>query len=270
MVQSAPVRPKINTRPTQLARGRALRPPRARGQAARSVGAPARVSGDTRESVRRSDRLVVELECGVTVYPAREPGDVWRAVWSGGGSAALPGGGDRGEAGGEAGESDRAADRRRAEHGTPGDDLIAFYLSPDRLPADRQWSRKHAHTQARLCERFALPVIGRLACQDITVGDMQQIVNAAPTPGEGTRARGMISALVSAGTTGGYLASPRLKEVHWQAGNRPLPPPPVGVAGEIDGGPTGFAGPPSACPRGLTGAGRCGCGRTDCRGRTDA
>ena len=86
--------------------------------------------------------------------------------------------------------------------------------------------------QARLCERFALPVIGRLACQDITVGDMQQIVNAAPTPGEGTRARGMISALVSAGITGGYLASPRLKEVHWQAGNRPLPPPPAGVAGE--------------------------------------
>jgi len=46
---------------------------------------PARVSGDTRESVRRSDRLVVELDCGITVYPAREPGDVWRAVWSEGG-----------------------------------------------------------------------------------------------------------------------------------------------------------------------------------------
>ena len=29
----------------------------------------------------------------------------------------------------------------------PGTDLIAFYLSPDRLPADRQWSRKHAHTR---------------------------------------------------------------------------------------------------------------------------
>jgi hypothetical protein len=28
----------------------------------------------------------------------------------------------------------------------PGADLIAFYLSADRLPAARQWSRKHAHT----------------------------------------------------------------------------------------------------------------------------
>jgi integrase len=114
----------------------------------------------------------------------------------------------------------------------PGTDLIAHYLDPDRLPADRQWSRKHAYTQRRLCERFAVPVIGDLACQDITTGDMQQIVNAAPTPGEGARARGMISALVSAGITGGYLASPRLKEVHWQAGNRLVPPPPVTVAGE--------------------------------------
>jgi hypothetical protein len=114
----------------------------------------------------------------------------------------------------------------------PGADLIAHYLDPDRLPADRQWSRKHAHTQARLCERFAAPVIGGLACQDITTGHMQQIVNAVPTPGEGARARGMISALVSAGITGGYLASPRLKEVHWQAGDRPLPPPQVTVAGE--------------------------------------
>ena len=76
------------------------------------------------------------------------------------------------------------------------------------MPADRRWSRKHAHTQARLCERFALLVIGGLACQDITPGHMQQVVNAAPTPGEGARARGIISALVGAGITGGYLASP--------------------------------------------------------------
>jgi hypothetical protein len=37
---------------------------------------------------------------------------------------------------------------------------------------------------------------------------MQQIVNAAPTPGEGRRVQGMISALVSAGIEGGYLANP--------------------------------------------------------------
>jgi hypothetical protein len=45
-----------------------------------------------------------------------------------------------------------------------GADLIAFYLSPDRLPVQGQWSRKHAHTQRRLCERFAAPGARSPAC----------------------------------------------------------------------------------------------------------
>src|SRR5215471_8954320 len=61
---------------------------------------------------------------------------------------------------------------------------------------------------------------------------MQKIVSAAPTPGEGNRVQGMISALVSAGLEGGYLANPRLAKVHWQATGRPLPAPRVSVAGE--------------------------------------
>jgi hypothetical protein len=69
----------------------------------------------------------------------------------------------------------------------PGADLIAWYLNPDRLPVNSRWSRKHAHTQRRLCERFAAPVISAVVCQDITVGHMQQVVNAAPTAGEGAR-----------------------------------------------------------------------------------
>lgn len=68
-----------------------------------------------------------------------------------------------------------------------GADLIAWYLSSDRLPAGKQWSCKHAHTQQRLCERFVTPVIAGLACQDIRVADMQRIVNAAPTAQEGGR-----------------------------------------------------------------------------------
>ncbi|MGH3404403.1 MAG: tyrosine-type recombinase/integrase [Streptosporangiaceae bacterium] len=114
----------------------------------------------------------------------------------------------------------------------PGADLIAWYLDPDRLPVNARWSRKHAHTQRRLCERFATPVIGTVTCQDITAGHMQKIVNAGPTPGEGGRVRGMISALVSAGLEAGYLVNPRLARVHWQAADRPLPAPSVGVAGE--------------------------------------
>ena len=94
---------------------------------------------------------------------------------------------------------------------TTGADLIAHYLDPDRLPVSARWSRKHAHTQRRLCERFAAPVIASVACQDIKTEHTQAIVNAAPTAGEGDRVRGMISALVSAGVDGGYLANPRLE-----------------------------------------------------------
>jgi hypothetical protein len=49
----------------------------------------------------------------------------------------------------------------------PGADLIAYYLSPGRHPAGRPWSRKHADTQRRLCERYLAPVIAGLACEDI-------------------------------------------------------------------------------------------------------
>jgi hypothetical protein len=145
---------------------------------------------------------VVELECGVVVYPARWVGDRWRATWSENGqrrqckavteprlAAKLEKVLERLAAG--------AANTER-----PGTDLIEYYLSPDRLSAGRQWSRKHAHTQGRLCERFAVPVIGAVVCQDITAVHMQQIVNAAPTPGEGNRVQGMISALVAARLAG--------------------------------------------------------------------
>jgi integrase len=96
----------------------------------------------------------------------------------------------------------------------------------------KRWSRKHAHTQRRLCERFAAPVIDAVACQDIKTKHTQKIVNAAPTAGEGARVAGMLSALVGAGIDGGCLANPRLAKVHWQAADRPLPAPRVTVAGE--------------------------------------
>jgi integrase len=181
---------------------------------------------------RTAGRVVVELECGITVYPARGEGDRWRAVWYENGERRQC------ESRKEeklAAELEKVTERLSADAPhleRPGADLIAYYLSPGRLPPGRQWSRKHAHTQRRLCERFAAPVIGAVRCQDIRPAHMQQIVSSAPTAGEGKRVQGMISALVAAGIAGGYLASPRLKEVHWQAGDRPLPAPQVSVAGE--------------------------------------
>ena len=61
---------------------------------------------------------------------------------------------------------------------------------------------------------------------------MQAVVNAAPTGKEGERLRRCLSAMVTAGIKGGYLASPRLREVHWQAAGRPVPGLQASVAGE--------------------------------------
>jgi hypothetical protein len=174
---------------------------------------------------------VIELECRITVYPAREEQGRWRAVWHENGQRQQC----------EAASEEKLAARlakvtERLEADAPnmtlrGADLIAFYLSADRLPVQRQWSRKHAHTQRRLCERFAAPVIGAIVCQDITTRHMQQIVNAAPTPGEGGRVRGMISALVTGAWRAGTWPMPGWRRCTGRPGAA-LPPPRVSVAGE--------------------------------------
>ena len=231
MEASAPPRPKINTNTTQPARGRAARRAAGRGKP-RPSGGPARVSGDTRESVRGSGRVVVEVEGGITVYPPQRGGEPWRAVFTENGRRRYR----------EAGTEEKLAvklakvtERLQADAPhleRPGADLIAWYLSPDRHPAGRPWSRKHADTQRRLCARFAAPVIAAVPCQDIRVADMQQVVNAAPTAGEGARLRRCLSAMVTAGIAAGYLTNPRLREVHWQAAGRAAPGPLVSIAGE--------------------------------------
>jgi len=230
MAQAALTRTKINTKPTQLAR-KADPAFRGRPKAGRSAQGHC-VSGDARSSARDASRVVVELEYGITVYPPEAVGEPWRAVFTENGQRRYRQGATEAKL---AARLEKVRERLAAcapNMELPGADLIAHYLDPDRLPVDDRWSRKHAHTQRRLCERFAAPVIAAVACQDITTAHMQQIVNAAPTPGEGGRVQRMISALVTAGIDGGYVASPRLARVHWQAAGRPLPAPRVTVAGE--------------------------------------
>ena len=235
MVSEAPPQSKIPTKDPQLARAGTKRPAgSARGgpRSRRAARPGALLRGDAREATRGDGRVVIELECGVTVYPAREPGGRWRAVWYENGARRQC----------EAATEDRLAARlekvtERLAADAPnleraGTDLIAWYLSPARHPADRPWSAKHADTQRRLCERFAAPVIAAVTCQDIKVADMQRVVNSAPTAGEGARLHRCLSAMVTAGITGGYLTKPRLREVHWQPAGRPAPAPQVSMQGE--------------------------------------
>jgi integrase len=235
MVLEAPSQSKIPTKIPQPARAGANRPTSPAGGAPRSRRAAqpgVQLRGNARAANRRDGRVVVEVEGGVTVYPAREQGGRWRAVWYEDGVRRQC----------EAASEDRLAarlekvtERLMADAPNlerPGADLIAWYLSPDRHPAARPWSAKHADTQRRLCERFAAPVLAAITCQDIKVAHMQRAVNAAPTPGEGARLHRCLSAMVTAGITGGYLTNPRLREVHWQPGNRPAPAPQVSMQGE--------------------------------------
>lgn len=133
------------------------------------------------------------------MYSARSGGGRWRAVWHE----------DRQRRQCEAPTEQKLAIKlekvtERLEADAPnmrrsGADLIAHYLDPGRLPVQARWSCKHAHTQGRLCAVYAAPVIAAVTCQDIKVGHMQRIVNAAPTAGVGGGGRGMVSALVLSG-----------------------------------------------------------------------
>jgi Phage integrase family len=177
-------------------------------------------------------RVVVETEFGILVYPPEEAGEPWRAVFTENGRRRFRQGATEAKL---AAKLAKVTERLRAgapDMERPGADLIAHYLDPDRLPVSERWSRRHADTQRRLCQRFAAPVIAAVTCQDITVDHMQQIVNAAPTAGEGDRLHRCLSALVTAGLKAGYLTSPRLREVHWQAADRPVPEPQASTSGE--------------------------------------
>jgi integrase len=228
MLPDAAAGPRSNTELTQPAPGRAPARPR---KAARSPKGP-RVNGEERESVRQASRLVIEMEHGITVYPPEADGEPWRAAFTENGVRRFRQGATEAKL---AEKLEKVRERLAAgacNMERPGADLIAHYLNPDRLPVEERWSRKHTHTQRRLCERFAAPVIGTVTCQDIRASHTQQIVNAAPTAGEGARVARMLSALVNAGIDAGYLASPRLAKVHWQPGDRALPAVTVAVAGE--------------------------------------
>ena len=80
MASTAVSRTKIPTKNPQLQRVGAVWPARSGGRS-RAGQSAERVSGDTRTTTRGDDRVVMEVGGGVTVYPAREPGDRWRAVW---------------------------------------------------------------------------------------------------------------------------------------------------------------------------------------------
>ncbi|MGH3278666.1 MAG: hypothetical protein ACRDNW_05945, partial [Trebonia sp.] len=158
---------KIPTDSPQLPRTKAVKTAPSKPRAARLNVIP--VTGVETRPATHGDGEVIELGCGITVYPPREEDHRWRAVWYENGTRKQCESVSK-ETFTEKLEKARQRLPMGASNMTrPGAELIAHYLDPDRLPVTKRWSRKHADSQRRLCERFAMPVINAVTCQDITV-----------------------------------------------------------------------------------------------------
>jgi hypothetical protein len=139
---------KIPTDSPQPAPRRAAKPS-GRPRKAPTTGRSPALAGGTGRAATRGGGEVIELECGITVYPARSEGGRWRAVWQEAGER------QQCEAATEeklAAKLEMVKVRLEADAPNmrkPGAALIAHYVDPDRLPVRDRWSRKHAHTQRR-------------------------------------------------------------------------------------------------------------------------
>ena len=137
---------------------------------------------------------MIELDHGVTVYPPQADGEPWRAVFTENGQRRYRQAATEAKLAAKLAKVTERLQADAPDMERPGADLIAWYLSPDRHPVGQPWSRKHADTQRRLCERFVAPVISGINCQDITVGR-----HAARRQRRAHRGRGRAAAQVPVG-----------------------------------------------------------------------
>ena len=72
---------KIPTKSPQPARGPASRARKAAAKPKAAGLAAGRVVGVDTRAATRGDGEVIELDLGITVYPPRDKGGRWRAVW---------------------------------------------------------------------------------------------------------------------------------------------------------------------------------------------
>ena len=166
------------------------------------------------------------------MYPPEEAGEPWRAVFTENGRRRFRQAMTEAEL---AAKLEKVTERLRAgapDMERPGADLIAHYLDPDRLPVAKRWSRRHADTQRRLCQRFAAPVIAAVTCQDIT-----RRSHAADRQRRADRQRGRAAAQVPVGH-GDRGHQGRVPDQSAAAGGalagrgRPVPEPEPSTSGE--------------------------------------
>jgi hypothetical protein len=135
MTQAAPARTKIPTKSPQASRDGTVRRPA--GRQKKTTAGTARstvIVGGSGRVATRGGGEVIELEYGITVYPARSEEGRWRAVWYESDER------QQCEAATEeklAVKLEKVRTRLEADAPNmkkPGADLIAHYLDPDRHP----------------------------------------------------------------------------------------------------------------------------------------
>ncbi len=167
------------------------------------------------------DRNVLEFDLGVRVYPPARSGGYWRIRWE---ERRQPKDTSAKDQAAAIEKAQGIVERLRRSVPTElgrakGAHLAAHYLDPSRRPPRVvQWSVKHREEQTRICEKYVLPVIGDVACRELTRADFQETINQASTPSVAHHVRRTLTALMGAGLEEGYVMAGRdlLRGVRWQ------------------------------------------------------
>jgi hypothetical protein len=157
--------PQPTPRPAAKSSGRLRKAP--------SPGRSRAPAGGTGRAATRGGGEVIELECGITVYPARSEGGRWRAVWYEAG--------ERQQCEAPAQEKltaklEKVKIRLEADAPNmrkPGAALIAHYLDPDRLPVQDRWSLSAttgSNTSSPAPTANAMPAPTPASCRPASAG----------------------------------------------------------------------------------------------------
>ncbi len=167
---------------------------------------------------------MLEFDLGVRVYPPSEPGGYWRVRWDEGRRHRDTTARSQADAIVKAGDLvERLARSAPTELGKArGADLVAHYLDPARRPPRVAcWSDRHRDEQIRYCNLYVVPIIGHVACRQLTRADFQAIMDRAPTRSVAQHIRRCLTGLVAAGLEEGHLLVRQdlLRGVRWSGDN---------------------------------------------------
>ena len=151
-----------------------------------------------------SARSVIELECGIMVYPPETDGEPWRAVCTENGQRKYRQGATEAKL---AAKLEKVTERLPADAPNmerPGADLIAHYLDPDRLPVERAVVPQARRTPSGGCASGSPPrSSARSPARTSRPGTRSRSSTPRPPPGKATGCAGCSRPWSPRGSTAG-------------------------------------------------------------------